>query len=50
MIRVSQHSSSGVLKTLPAASGTGHTTCTATPLQRGIIGTQQRVDEISMEQ
>ena len=26
MFRVSQHSSSGVLKTVPAASGTGHTT------------------------
>jgi len=36
---VSQHPSSGVLKTVPAASGTGHTTCTATPLQRGLIGT-----------
>ena len=33
MFRVSQHPSSGVLKTVPAASGTGHTTCTATPLQ-----------------
>jgi len=30
MFRVSQHPSSGVLKTVPAASGTGHTTCTAT--------------------
>ena len=39
MLRVSQHPSSGVLKTVPAASGTGHTTCTATPLQRGLIGT-----------
>jgi len=28
MFRVSQHPSSGVLKTVPAASGTGHTTCT----------------------
>jgi len=37
MFRVSQHPSSGVLKTVPAASGTGHTTCTATPLQRGLI-------------
>ena len=27
------------IKTVPAASGTGHTTCTATPLQRGLIGT-----------
>jgi len=32
MFRVSQHPSLGVLKTVPAASGTGHTTCTATPL------------------
>jgi len=39
MFGVSQHSSSVVLKTVPAASGTGHTTCTATPLQRGLIGT-----------
>jgi len=39
MFRVSQHPSSGVLKTVPAATGTGHTTCTATPLQRGLIGT-----------
>ena len=27
MFRVSQRPSSGVLKTVPAASGTGHTTC-----------------------
>jgi len=39
MFRVSQHPSSEVLKTVPAASGTGHITCTATPLQRGLIGT-----------
>ena len=39
MFRVSQHPSSGVLKTVPAVSGTGHATCTATPLQRGLIGT-----------
>jgi len=38
MFRVSQHPSSGVLKIVPAASGTGHITCTATPLQRGLIG------------
>ena len=37
MFRVSQHPSSGVLKTVPAASGTGHTTCTATRLQRGLM-------------
>jgi len=33
MFRASQHPSSGVLKTVTAASGTGHTTCTATPLR-----------------
>ena len=37
MFRVSQHPSSGVLKTVPAAPGTGHTTCTATPLQLVLI-------------
>ena len=36
---VSQHPSSGVLKTVTAASGTGHNTGTATSLQRGLIGT-----------
>jgi len=39
MFRVSQHPSSGVLNTVTAASGTGHTTSTASPLQRGRIGT-----------
>ena len=39
MFRVSQHSPSGVSKTVPAASGTGHTTCIAAPLQLGLIGT-----------
>jgi len=39
MFRMSQHPSSGILKSVPAASGTGHNTCTATPLQRGLIGT-----------
>jgi len=34
--RVSQHPSSGVLKTVTAASGTGHNTGTATSLQRGL--------------
>ena len=33
MFRVSQHPSSGVLKTVTAASGTGHNTGTATSLQ-----------------
>ena len=40
MFRVSQHPSLGVLKTVPAASCTVHTTCTATPLQRGLIWTR----------
>ena len=39
MFRVSQHPSSGVLKTVTAASGTGHNTGAATSLQRGLIGT-----------
>ena len=38
MFRVSQHPSSGVPKTVTAASGTGHNTGTATSLQRGLIG------------
>ena len=37
MFRVSQHPSSGLLKIVPAASGTGHNTGTATALQRGLI-------------
>jgi len=53
MFRVSQHPSSGVLKPVPAASGTGHTTCIATPLQRGLIGTgltnQSRSDHVGGE-
>ena len=40
MFRVSQHPSSGVIKTVTAASGTGHNTGTATSLQRGLIGMQ----------
>jgi hypothetical protein len=39
MFQVSQHPSSAVLKTVTAASGTGHNTGTATSLQRGQIGT-----------
>ena len=35
MFRVSEHPSSGVLKTVPVASGTGHNIGTATSLQRG---------------
>ena len=37
MFRVSQHPSSGVLKTVTAASGTGHNIGTATSIQRGQI-------------
>jgi len=37
MFQVSQHTSSGVLKTVTAASGTGHNNGTATSLQRGLI-------------
>ena len=40
MFRVSQHPSSGVLKTVTAASGTGHNTDADTSLQHGLIGTQ----------
>ena len=39
MFRVSQHPSSGVLKTVTAASVTGHNTGTATSLQRDLVGT-----------
>ena len=50
MFRVSQHPSSGVLKTVPAASGTGHNTGTATHLLRGLIWTgltnQSRSDHV----
>jgi len=35
--RVSQHPSSGVLKPVTAASGTGHNTGAATSLQRDLI-------------
>jgi len=39
MFRVSQHPSSGVLKTVTAASGTGHNIGTATSLQTGQVRT-----------
>jgi len=42
MFRVSQHPSSAVLKTVTAASGTGHNIGTATSLQRGLIGPRWR--------
>jgi len=37
MFLVSQHPSSGVLKTVTATSGTGHIIGRATSLQRGLI-------------
>ena len=37
MFRMSQHPSSGILKIVTAASGTGHNIGTATSLQRGPI-------------
>jgi len=40
MFRVSQHPSSGVLKPVTAASGTGRNIGTATSLQRGQVGTE----------
>jgi len=36
MFRVSQHPSSGVLKTVTTTSGTGHNTGTATSAQHGL--------------
>jgi len=39
MFRVSPHPSSGVLKTVTAASGTGHYMGSATSLQRDQVGT-----------
>jgi len=42
MFRVSQHPSSGVLKTVTLASGTGHNIGTATSLQRDPIGPRWR--------
>jgi len=42
MFRISPHPSSGVLKTVTVASGTGHNISTATSLQRGEVGTESR--------
>jgi len=42
------HPSSAVLKTVTAASGTGHNTGTATSLQRGLIG-PIRPDQATLE-
>jgi len=49
MFRMSQHPSSGVLKIVTAASGTGHNTGAATSLQRGLIGTQSRSGHVGGE-
>ena len=43
MFHVSQHPSSGVLKTVTAASGTGHNISTATSLHCGLIGREVAV-------
>jgi len=47
MFRVSQHPSSGVLKTVTATTGTGHNTGTATSLQRGLIRPRWREVAVS---
>ena len=49
MFRVSQHPSSVVLKTVTAASRTGHNTSAATSLQRGLNGTASRSDHVGGE-
>jgi len=43
IFRVSQHPSSGVLKTVSATSGIGHDTGTATSFQRGLIRPRWKV-------
>jgi len=48
MFRASQRPSSGVLKTVTAASGTGHNTGTATSLQRGRSGTRTEFTEYAV--
>jgi len=45
---VSEHPSSGVLKTVTAASGTGHNTGTATSLQRGLQACRPRWREVAV--
>jgi len=47
MFRVSEHPSSGVLKTVTANSGTGHNTGTATSLHRGLIRPRWREVAVS---
>jgi len=45
MFRMSQHPSSGLLKTVTATSGTGHNIGTGTSLQRGLISFLHGVSE-----
>jgi len=47
MFRVSEHPSSEVLKTVTAASVTGHNTGAGTSLQRGLFGTSP--DQATLE-
>jgi len=49
MFRVSQHPSSGVLKTVTAASGTGHTTGAATGLCESTGLAQTSPDQTTLE-
>ena len=46
MFRVSQHPSSGALKTVTATFGIGHNTGTATSFQRGLIRIRPRWKEV----
>ena len=46
MFRVTLHPSSGVLKTVTAASGTGHIIGPATSFQRGQVATWPRWKEV----
>jgi len=48
MFRVSQHPSSGVLKSVTATSGTGHNTGKATSIQSDQIGTWPRWREVAV--
>jgi len=48
MFRVSQHPSSGTLKTVSATSGIGHDTGTATSFQRGLISPEQATLEVAV--
>jgi hypothetical protein len=44
-----QHPSSGVHKTVITATGTGHSICTATSLQRGQVRTWPRWSEVAVQ-